>query len=315
MRLEDVRQGRPVRIYVNRKSCYKRTADGRLDVDKVEFPGLLDKETLAFKRASQGAFLFSCNYLVDPQSEESAMFQKKWIQFHDKTKEELAAIGANFYLGIDPSKEGTHAGRDDDALVLSAVTPTADIYFMECIAKAMTRDQLFREIVRLCTEYPMLKKVSIETFFQQHELAAWLKMQGQKLAIHIPWVKYKADDRSKAQRIKTLQPYFENGKAFIRPNMTKFEHQLLSYKEDGLEHDDVPDAAAQTTDMMDIPAEKQKADWWQQKNWAEAYEAEHGSTEGMPSPSTVRVWKTIRKEKERMKSGRARRMSNLGVTA
>lgn len=322
MKKEDLRFGRPLRVFTNNKSCYKENPDGTLDETRAEFETTLDLKMIAVKKASMDAFLFSCNYMCRPQSKDTALFQKAQIQYHDRSADELVKQGCHFYLSIDPSKEGTWAGRDFDALILAAVTKTADIYVMEALLLKVSREKLLREIVRLCNEYPFIKKVSIEKRFQQHELAAWLKKEkieleqkGEIKPVRVPWADLKVDNRSKDDRIRTLSPYFESGKVYIKQVHTVLEQQLLEYTPGAgaYNHDDGPDALGNIPDMMDIPKSEIEKEWWKKKNWAEAYVEQNGSEEGMPKPSTIRVWKTVRAERERAKTGRRRSGHFIGI--
>ena len=268
------------------------------------------------------AFLFSCNYMCRPQSKDTALFQKDQIQYHDKDPTELNRLGFNFYLSIDPSKEGTWAGRDYDALVLAAVSQTADIFVIEALLVKISREKLIREIMRLCALYPFIKKVSIEKRFQQHELAAWLKKekasleaQGAVKPVRVPWFDLKVDNRSKDDRIRALSPFFESKKVWIKSGHTILESQLLEYAPDASarKHDDGPDALGNILDMMDTPANALEKDWWTKPDWAEAYMKEKGTDAGMPRAATIRMWKTVRLERERMKTGRRGRTRHLGM--
>jgi predicted phage terminase large subunit-like protein len=321
MKKEDLRYGRPLRVFSNDKSCFKELEDGSLDETRAEFPTTLDLQMISVKKASMDAFLFSCNYMCRPQSKETALFQKDQIQYHDRGAEDLHRLGYNFYLAIDPSKEGTWAGRDFDALVLAAVSQTADMFVVEALLLKLSREKLLREVLRLCEVYPFIKKVSIEKRFQQHELAAWLKKEkieleqrGEIKPVRVPWHDLPSDRRSKDDRIRALSPYFESGKVWLKQSHTELEKQLLEYTPGSItNHDDGPDALGFILDMMDIPSMDKKEDWWKRKDWAEAYEAEKGTKEGMPRSTTIRVWQTVRRERERMRSGRGRRVRHLGI--
>ncbi len=321
MKEQDSRYGRPLRIFINNKSCFKENADGSLDETRAEFTTTLDLQMIAVKRASMDAFLFSCNFMCRPQSKETALFQRDQIQYHDRDASELHKLGFSFYLAIDPSKGGTWAGRDFDALILAAVSPTASIYVIEALLIKVSREKLLREVLRLCETYPFVKRVSIEKRFQQHELANWLKKEKVRLEtdglvrpVRVPWHNLKGDNRSKEERILALSPYFENRMVFIKQGHTELEKQLLEYNPDSTNnHDDGPDGLGFILDMMDPPTAEQKQEYWKNPNWREEYEKQFGTAEGMPRESTVRMWKTVRAERERMRTGRGPQIRHLGM--
>ena len=320
MKKEDERYGRPLRVSTNNKSCFKENPDGTLDETRAEFESTLDLKMIAVKKASMDAFLFSCNFLCRPQSKETALFQREQIQYHTRDASELHAKGFNFYLAIDPSKEGTWAGRDFDALILAAVSQTLDIFVIEALLLKVSREKLLREVLRLCETYPFIKKVGIEKRFQQHELAAWLKKEKVRLEqegitkpVRVPWVEIKADNRSKDERITALSPYFESRKVWIKQGHTILEQQLLEYVAGSNVHDDGPDGLGFILDIMDRPASDKIEEWWKKENWAEAYEKEKGTTEGMPRPATVKMWRTVRLERERARAGRGPKISHMGM--
>lgn len=314
MQVQDRRFGRPQRIFINRRSCYGKNEEGKYDEKLLMFPNLLDRETLSFKRASQGAFLFSCNYLCEPMSEETAKVKKEWIRYHGKTQEELKAIGAKFYLAIDPSKEGTAAGRDFDALVVAAVTPSVDIYVMEALALRVDRPKLFENIVRLAAQYP-LEKVMIEEVFQQHELKAWLVQQTASVAVRIPWFKFKQDGKRKEDRVNAAQVYFEAKKVWIREDHVELEDQLLRFGKTNV-HDDLVDAFCFILKMMSIPSGLTKKEWWLKADCTEdeEFQASVAAKGVAATERNIRFWRTMRQRKE--SGGRDRkRVSHMGMAA
>lgn len=309
MQNEDRRFGRPQRIFINRRACYGKNAEGKYDENILLFPNLLDRVTLQFKRASQGAFLFSCNYLCEPMSEETAKIKKEWIQYHDKSVDDLKAAGARFYLGIDPSKEGTAAGRDFDALCVLALTKGGEVYVMEALALKLSREALFERIVELAVRYP-LNKVMVEEIFQQHELKAWLMLKTSKVPVQIPWVKFKQDGKRKEERMNQAQLWFQAMRVWIRQSHTEFEEQMLRFGKSSV-HDDLCDAFCFCLKMMDLPSEETQKAWWLKPEFAE----EEGYKQMVADKGEEGAWRTVRYKimRENAKISRTRRHRHLGL--
>ncbi len=295
MKEEDAKSYRPQRIYLNKRSAYKRKPDGKLDFSQLEFPNVLTREELDFARATQGAFMFSCNYLCEPQSDETATFKKEWIKYHTKTPADF--IDANIYMTIDPAGEGTFAGADYTAMVVAAITKEFDIYVLHCHRMHGTRETMFKKMMALYETY-MPMKVGIETVFKQHELKNWLKAEALKNQRPIVWHDFKNKYKTKDHRIYSLQPYFEKGKVFLGENMFLLEDELIKFKpNDGSIHDDMVDALAYVVDFMSLPASSQPREFWRNPSWKENWK---DPDKAPPDQSTVRAmkWEAQRKAKK-----------------
>lgn len=66
--------------------------------------------------------------------------------------------------------------------------------------------------------------------------------------------------RSKAARIKALQPWFENGKMYIKKDQTELYHQITMYPR--TRHDDLIDSLANILQIM-TPAMPKIEDKWE----------------------------------------------------
>lgn len=289
---EDVKFLRPQRVFVSKKPAYKKKKDGNFDFNQAEFPDILPLEVLRFKRASQGAEQFSFNYLLEPVSDETAVFKRQDLTYHQKSVGDLK--GSNFYLVIDPTKQGEGDDPDFMALIAVAVNEFSDIYVLEYVNERMDEKGLLEELIRLCGMYPF-NAVIIEELFEQIRLAKWLKMESSKAPVHVPWRKFKRDKRSKEERIRALRPYFQSHKILLRPGMTVFEDQALKYPRS--DHDDLLDALAYVLTHMSVPGKIDESKWWLKDNWGE----EFVPTEKMPKPPSgneVRVWRMVNHVKE-----------------
>jgi len=289
---DDSRQGRQQRIFIDKRPAYKQGPKGEFIYTEPNFPETLPLEVLRVKRQSEGAELFSYNYLLEPLSDETAIFKRQNLQYHEKGVKDLP--GAHFYLAVDPAGSGGFNGADFNAFVVCAVTEYAELYVMEAVAKHCTEQGILDEIIRMARQYP-LRGVMVEKRFKQHQLAAWLKKESYKTPVPIPWKEFKQDDRSKQQRIKALRPYFESNKVFLRRSMVDLEDQVLKFPR--LEHDDLLDAWAFILDMMFVPQSHEKGDWWLRDDWKTQFEPTIKQPT-LPSDNDVRTWRFKRMASE-----------------
>ena len=290
----DHKAGRPRRIFINEKAAFKKNKEGKF-TDVPEFPGLLDKEELAFARASQGAFLFSCNYLCSPQSDETATFKMEWIKYHSKPVSDLPT-GTQIYMMVDPAGEGNFASADFNAIVVAAVTPEYDIIVLHRVRAHMTRQTLFKKILQLYDMYRPIK-LGVESVFGQKELKAWLKSEARNKNRILPWSELKSSNKQKEHRIQGLQPYFEAGKIFIRDDMTDLIDELLQFPNG--EHDDVIDALAYVLDFMAVSTAAQPKEFWLNRGFA--LEENFVPTKEFPEPPdemSVRILRDAKRTKD-----------------
>jgi predicted phage terminase large subunit-like protein len=263
---EDRRYGRPKRIFLNKKSAHKKNEEGKFTTE-LEFPGLLDQDELNYARASQGAFLYSCNYECEPMSDENAIFKKEWIRYHEFDVGSLPA-GSKIYMAIDPAGFGEQRfrGADYHGIVVAAVSPTGDCFVLYAIKAHWTDQKLMEEIGRIHSAYLPIR-TGIEQVFGQHQLKAWLYDELRKKGKIINFEHFKNTNMKKEARIQALAPRFELGKIFLRSSMTELEDELLQFPKG--EHDDIADALAYAWLMADVPTEPDIREFWRDPEWKE----------------------------------------------
>ena len=301
---EDEKAGRPQRIFISKYAAFKRNAENKFTTD-LEFPGVLSIEELAHARATQRAFLFSCNYLCSPRSDETAFFKKEWIRYHQKSATDLQ--DANIYMTIDPAGEGTFASSDWNVIMVVAITSRFDIYVMHYRRGKWSRDKLFRNVMEVWDFYKP-KYTAIEAVFQQHELAAWLKAEVQLKGRPVSWWTLKTTQKTKEHRISGLQPYAENGKLYFQENqMRDLEDEMLQYPHG--EHDDILDSLAYNLEFMSAPAENQPQEYWKKKGWMEEWDKHKKPGDVPPTRMDTLAW--AQQEKMAKKRMRVKRLMGL----
>ncbi len=307
---EDERYSRPQRIFFNRKSAYKRQADGKLSTTELEFPGLLTEDELSFARSQMGRELYYCNYLCEPFQSDNAQFLKEWILYHNMTVGELPE-GTVVYMAVDPAGEGKFRDADFNAIIVAAVTPQNDTYVLYAWRGHVTRLGLLQKILQLWEAYNP-RSLGVEAVFGQVELKNWMKEEMRKRGKVVNWHDFTNSKIKKEARIKVLLPLFECGKVWLRKEHTELESELLGWPDGG--HDDMIDTLAYIRDMVDIPFDGPvHGKWWEQKDWAlPDAKIKFIPTQAQPTPpdpTSIAVWDLEKKNKDLRTTARRNRFS------
>lgn len=177
---------------------------------------------------------------------EDALFKKDYIKYYsEETKLERIndepylvfpggmTVPVNIYMGIDPASSVTQTA-DYSTIVPVAVTPNLDIYVLEYFRKRVTPLALSEAIEQYYNLYrPNL--TTIESTGYQEMLRQYLRTR-----IFIPGLELKERPReSKSNRLEMLQPFFAQGKIYIKRSMTTLEDELVLFPKAA--HEDILD--------------------------------------------------------------------------
>lgn len=298
--------GRPAPWIINKLSCFKKDSKGRL-TDELEFPTILTMDKLAEERSSQGAYNFSCNYLLDPTSEESSPFKAHWIKdnYHNKSLSDFPEP-RQVYIAIDPAGEGTYEDADYTAICVALIDSKSDIYVLDMVRGHFNIKEIADRVLYLSDLYRP-KRVGIESVFAQKKIYFYLKEQAriEGKVLHIE--EFKTSNKIKDARIMGLQPLFEIGKIHIKPQFTYLEDELLRYPRG--HHDDCPDALAYILEFAEIPMARQPKEFWQQRGWGlndqkkVMTDAEFQEMHGIQKPdkATLKFWDWDKKKGKKRK--------------
>lgn len=285
---EDDAAMRPRSIFVSRYTCWQKGADGQLKWGMPEFPTLLSIEELNDMRAKQGPYVFSCNYLLNPTSDENAVFKNTWLRYHTLSLEDLHKLGAECWISVDPAGEGGFDGADFTAIIVAFITPRYDIYIHEVIREHLTRKQMADLLFTLAEQYKP-RAIGMEAVLRFRELYTWLKMESQLKGKYLPLRDFKNTNKVKQSRIRELQPVAESGKLYIRRDHKHLEDEMLRFPKG--KHDDCLDATAYLLEFLQTPISEQPAEFWEKDpNWAQNWKG----VEAPPTASDVRVWRFMK---------------------
>jgi predicted phage terminase large subunit-like protein len=195
----------------------------------------------------------SAQYLNNPVPDESATFKKGWFQRFDI--EDIRGKEMTKVLTIDPAIS-LDKEADYTAMVVSGIDVFGNIFILDIVRGHYTPNQIINKIFELNSMWSP-KEIGIETVAFQKALAYTLREEMKNTHKMVPIRELKTQDRSKDQRIKGLQPSYENGKIFHRNG-----HPLTVYLEDELmkfprgRNDDIIDAESYMLDLLFPPRQK-----------------------------------------------------------
>ncbi len=213
------------------------------------FPSRLSQQVLDDIKATQGTYIFSCQYLNEPADNENAVFKASYIV---RTPWELVdKRPINWYLAVDPSYEGPYS--DYAALVVAGMDFQRDLYVRHILRMKMTYSDIIRNMFDLYNRYQP-KLVILETIGTQKSIMYELANEQKRRNTWIPLREISGSNKPKEERIRGLAPFYENGHAvhIVGANQIEdLEYELLQFPVG--EHDDIVDALARVLEFASPP--------------------------------------------------------------
>jgi len=200
------------------------------------FPQVLSHEFLADQKASQGTYMFTCQYLNKAVSADTCYFTPECVQFFEKEPP-----GCYYFITIDPAIS-LGARSDFTGIIVNAVDYKNHWYIVEALAIKLKPNELIDKIFEIVAKYDPVMAVGMEKFSLEQVLKVSILAEAQKRDVAIPLVDVPTDNRiSKDARIRALQPKFMKREIFIKKDQQALHHQILYYPK-GVKNDDVIDA-------------------------------------------------------------------------
>jgi len=206
------------------------------DDGNLLFPEVLTREFLEEQRKTQGNFIFACQYLNRPVSSDTCFFKQENIQFYDKPPK-----GLIYFITFDPAIS-QKARSDYSAFIVNGVDFHHNWYIVEAIQQKLAPSDVVDMTFQLVQKYDPLMCVAMEKHTLEQVLRINLLSEMERRKTAFPLKELPTDTRvSKENRIRALEPRFQNRQIFIKKEMTALYHQLLYYPL-GTKHDDLLDA-------------------------------------------------------------------------
>ena len=235
------------------------------------FPERLSKEFLDAQLKSQGSFIFQTQYQNNPTNLDQAYFKN--VNYYDN----ITQVPKDIYLAttVDPAI-GQKPTSDFFAIITCGIDKNNNIWVLDYIHKHLKPYDAIYEMFRTRQRWhPNVFGVETNNF--QKLFKYELERYEQKHGVILPITEITHTIKSKEMRVLALQPYFEQGKVFVRKDMIELIEQIFTFPRS--KHDDLIDALAMILEVMHTP--------W--KDPAEIAEEEKITKPWLKRPTMMRI--------------------------
>lgn len=218
------------------------------------WPEKFSQKELLGRLNQKGWYEFSSQYLNDPVPEEDATFKRSDFRYFSEVSE-IKGKQMKRILTVDPaismSKEA-----DNTAIVGTGLDQFGNIFILDIVKGHFTPQQIIEYLFRL-QETWHFDLIGVETIAYQKALSYSIQEEIRKRKRYLPIVEIQQHETSKDQRIKGLQPLYQQNKIYHRKDL-----QNTAYLEDELLHfprsrrDDVIDALSMQLEYWVPPRKK-----------------------------------------------------------
>ncbi len=182
----------------------------------------LTKEWLVEKYKAMGSYAYSCQYMNQPVAHEDQLFFRHQFQIigpHD------VPTMSNTYLLADTATSAEGSGKSRTALIAVAVDSISNIYVLDVQVGKWKPDEVVKRIFAMCAQW-RVRHVTMEQTAWSDIYRALIDVECKirQIFLRIRSLRGRSE-KSKEQRILSLQPVFEQGKIFW---LVSIPHELLN---------------------------------------------------------------------------------------
>lgn len=185
---------------------------------------------------------FSSQYMNDPIDSENQIFKKDYFKYYEKRPERLYVS-----MSIDPAISEKQTA-DYFAINVAGMDENYNIYVLDTLKGHW---KISEAIDNIFITYQKWKpsSVGLETVAFQKALKSWLEEKMRERGVYFPITEFqRSSNESKEFRIKSLEPFYREGKIFHAKWMTSLEHEAVSFPRG--KHDDEIDALASQLELL-----------------------------------------------------------------
>lgn len=192
---------------------YPATVDGSPDGQPV----LLDPEALAQKRRDMGSYVFGCQMLQNPRSDETQGFQEPWLRRYDQ----MQPKGLNTYILADPA-HSKKKSSDFTVMWVVGLGPDENYYLLDGLRDRLNLTERAARLIDLHRKWKP-KQVRYEQYGLQADIEHIKTQQAAE--------NYRFDilevggHTNKLDRIRRLIPLFEAGRIYLPRTMHRTNYQ------------------------------------------------------------------------------------------
>jgi phage terminase large subunit-like protein len=213
-------------------------------------PVLLSRERLDELRRKQGVYVFSCQQLLRPVSDEDQKFRGEWIRYYDKLPDSL-----NYLILVDPANEKKKKS-DYTVMVALGIDRARNWFLLNMVRDKLNLKERWKALYQMHLEYPDAIFIGYEQYGMQADITYHEEKQ-QEVGAYFT-ITPMGGNMSKEDRILRLVPVFQE-RRFYLPRKLYYRDQNLveQFIEDEylmfpfVTHDDMLDCIARIMD--DVP--------------------------------------------------------------
>lgn len=203
---------------MDRGTAIKRIYPATVDGTSTGAPVFLDQESLTKKRRDQGPYVFGCQMLQDPKADSDQGFLPEWMRYYG-VEPELSLL--NIYILVDPANS-KKKGSDYTVFWVIGLGADRNYYILDCVrdklnlkGRTETLFDLHRDYQPDCVGY---EQYGIQADIQH------IEEQMERLTYHFTIIPL-SGRTPKVERIKRLQPKFEQGRFRFPRTIQKTNHE------------------------------------------------------------------------------------------
>ncbi len=191
---------------------YAATRDGKVEGEPV----FLDRETLAKKRADMGPYVFGCQMLQDPKADETQGFKPEWLSYASGS-----TGGQNIVLLFDPAS-AKKRGSDYTAAWCLGLGADKNVYVHDMVRDRLSLTERADLIMAWHRKWQPMA-VGYEQYGMQADIEHIRDRQDRE--------NYRFDitplggAMPKVDRIRRLIPWFERGRIYLPPKLSKTNYE------------------------------------------------------------------------------------------
>ena len=240
---------------------FKTICYADLETKEPLFPTRFTKDYIEHLRQQQGPYIFSCQYLNDPQPDEEKIFSRKDLKLTPKVIIPPNTI-LHTYVSSDPSV--SQGDRSDPCVILTIqANANQEIFITRIIRDWFDPDGFIDSCLNVALQDRPIK-FGFEVVSFQKTLKFFLEKERLRRQIPCPIEEIKRSTQiSKQERIKRIQPYLKAGKVYLvcdPSNLTTTEQEFLEELDTFPygRYDDILDALADVIELIKYPGQPAK---------------------------------------------------------
>ncbi|MGH2612149.1 MAG: LAGLIDADG family homing endonuclease [Rhabdochlamydiaceae bacterium] len=236
------------------KRAYTGDLETGVDLTTL-WPAKFTQKELKNRLQQKGSYEFNAQYNNDPVAEENADFKRTWFQYYNP--EDYRGNTWQTVMTVDPAIS-LKKEADFTAIGVISIDKFTNL-FVRDLARGHWKPNEINTMIFYLYELYHPSIIGIETVAYQKALAYGLNDEMRRRNKYLPIVEKAYQERSKVERIRALQPLYENGKIFHYKQL-KFnqylEEELLKFPRG--RRDDLADVLSMALDYLVPPAKKEK---------------------------------------------------------